>query len=55
LLQHCKGHPACCKTARARRLRRFRGRRLIPRTVAGPLASEARAIRTAIDALAGTL
>jgi len=37
------------------RLNARRGRRLIPRSVAGPLAAEARSIRQAIDTLAGTL
>jgi len=37
------------------RLNGARGRRLIPRAVAGPLAPEARGIRDAIDALAGAL
>jgi len=37
------------------RLNGSRGRRLIPRAVAGPLAAEARAIRQAIETLAGTL
>jgi len=37
------------------RLNGSRGRRLIPRGVAGPLAAEARAIRQAIETLAGTL